>query len=80
LSRHVHEAARDRAADAVSHLLNDATHALSRTSKGPFNTKRSLSTAQIFMDLILLPMVKSRARIYLSKSGQSTNVLFAEVD
>jgi hypothetical protein len=57
LSRHVHEAARDRAADAVSHLLNDATHALSRTSKGPFNTKRSLTTAQIFMDLILLPML-----------------------
>jgi AcrR family transcriptional regulator len=57
LSRHVHEAARDRAADAVSHLLNDATHALSRTSKRPFSNKRSLATAQIFMDLILLPML-----------------------
>ena len=42
LSRHLHEASRDRAADAVSHLLNDATHALSRTSKSPFKqqTKR----------------------------------------
>ena len=57
LSRHVHEAARDRAADAVSHLLTDATHALSRTSKTPLSTKRKLATAQIFMDLILLPML-----------------------
>ena len=57
LSRHVHETARDRAADAVSHLLNDASHTLSRTSKAPFSTKRSLATAQIFMDLILLPML-----------------------
>jgi AcrR family transcriptional regulator len=57
LSRHVHATARDRAADAVSHLLNDASHTLSRTSKAPFSTKRSLATAQIFMDLILLPML-----------------------
>ena len=55
LSRHVHEHGRDRAAAAVSHVLNDATHTLSRGSKGPFGPKRSLSTAQIFMDLILLP-------------------------
>ena len=57
LSRHVHEHGRDRAAAAVSHVLNDTTHTLSRGAKGPFSTKRSLSTAQIFMDLILLPMM-----------------------
>ena len=57
LSRHVHEAGRDRAAAAVSHVLNDATHPVSRSSKGPFGPKRSLATAQIFMDLILLPML-----------------------
>ena len=57
LSRHVHEAGRDRAAAAVSHVLNDATHSLSRGAKGPFGPKRSLATAQIFMDLILLPML-----------------------
>jgi AcrR family transcriptional regulator len=57
LSRQVHEAGRDRAAAAVSHVLNDATHAVSRGSKGPFGSKRSLATAQIFMDLILLPML-----------------------
>jgi AcrR family transcriptional regulator len=57
LSRHVHEHGRDRAAAAVSRVLNDATHSLSRGPKGPFSTKRSLTTAQIFMDLILLPML-----------------------
>src|SRR6476646_7867356 len=57
LSRHVHEAGRDQAAAAVSHVLTDATHTLSRGSKGPFSGKRSLATAQIFMDLILLPML-----------------------
>jgi AcrR family transcriptional regulator len=57
LSRHVHEHGRDRAAAAVSHVLSDATHTLSRGSKGPFSPKRSLATAQIFMDLILLPML-----------------------
>jgi AcrR family transcriptional regulator len=57
LSRHVHEAGRDQAAAAVSHVLSDATHTLSRGSKGPFGPKRSLTTAQIFMDLILLPML-----------------------
>ena len=57
LSRHVHEAGRDRAAAAVSHVLNDSTHNLARGSKGPFGPKRSLTTAQIFMDLILLPML-----------------------
>ena len=55
LSRHVHEASRDRIAKAVSQVLNDATQ-ISRTLKGPFSTRRSLATAQIFMDLILLPM------------------------
>lgn len=57
LSRHVHEAGRDRAAKAVSNVLNDATNTLLRASKGPFGAKRSLATAQIFMDLILLPML-----------------------
>ena len=57
LSRQVHEHGRDRAAAAVSHVLNDATHTLSRGAKGPFGSKRSVSTAQIFMDLILLPMI-----------------------
>jgi AcrR family transcriptional regulator len=56
LSRHVHEAGRDQAAAAVSHVLSDATHTLSR-GKGLFGPKRSLTTAQIFMDLILLPML-----------------------
>jgi AcrR family transcriptional regulator len=57
LSRHVHEAGRDRAVTAVSHVLNDATQPVSRGAKGPFGSKRSLATAQIFMDLILLPML-----------------------
>lgn len=57
LSRHVHEAGRDRAAAAVSHVLNTAAHTLQRGPKGPFGTKRSHATAQIFMDLILLPML-----------------------
>jgi AcrR family transcriptional regulator len=57
LSRHVHEHGRDRAAAAVSHVLNDATHTLSRRPRGPFGPKRSVSTAQIFMDLVLLPMI-----------------------
>ena len=57
LSRHVYEHGRDRAAAAVSHVLNDATHTISRGSKGPFGAKRRVNTAQIFMDLILLPMI-----------------------
>ena len=57
LSRQVHEHGRDRAAAAVSHVLNDATNMPSRGSKGPFSAKRSFNTAQIFMDLILLPMI-----------------------
>jgi len=56
LSRHVHEASRDRMAKAVSQVLNDATQ-LSRTLKGPFSPRRSVATAQVFMDLILLPML-----------------------
>ena len=42
LSRQVHEHGRDRAAAAVSHVLNDATHTLSRGAKGPFGPKRSV--------------------------------------
>jgi AcrR family transcriptional regulator len=57
LSRHVHEHGRDRAAAAVSHVLNDATHTLARRPRGPFSPKRSVTTAQIFMDLILLPII-----------------------
>jgi AcrR family transcriptional regulator len=57
LSRQVHEHGRDSAAAAVSHVLSDATHTLSRGARGPFGPKRSVSTAQIFLDLILLPMI-----------------------
>ncbi len=57
LSRQVHEAARNRAANAVSQLLSNATQMFSRTSSGPFGGKRALATAQIFMDLIVLPML-----------------------
>jgi hypothetical protein len=37
--------------------LNEATQKLARAPKGPFTGKRSLATAQIFLDLILLPML-----------------------
>ena len=57
LSRNVHDAARDRSLAAVSQLLDDATQKLARTPKGPFSAKRSRATAQIFLDLILLPML-----------------------
>jgi AcrR family transcriptional regulator len=57
LSRNVHDAARDRSVNAVSQLLNEATQKLARSAKGPFSGKRSLATAQIFLDLILLPML-----------------------
>jgi AcrR family transcriptional regulator len=57
LSRNVHDAARDRAAGAVSQLLNEATQRVARSAKGPFSAKRSVATAQMFMDLILLPML-----------------------
>jgi len=57
LSRNVHDAARDRSVNAVSQLLNETTQKLARSPKGPFSGKRSLATAQIFLDLILLPML-----------------------
>jgi AcrR family transcriptional regulator len=57
LSRNVHDAARDRAAGAVSQLLNEAAQRFTRSPKGPFSGKRKLATAQMFMDLILLPML-----------------------
>jgi len=57
LSRHLHDATRDRAVNAVSQVLNDAAHKLPDAPKRPFGTKRSAATAQIFMDLILLPML-----------------------
>jgi hypothetical protein len=37
--------------------LNETTQKLARSPKGPFSGKRSLATAQIFLDLILLPML-----------------------
>jgi hypothetical protein len=46
-----------RAAAAVSHVLNNAAYTLRHDPKGPFSTKRSLANEQIFMDLILLPML-----------------------
>lgn len=57
LSRHVHAAAQSRAADAISHVLSDAATLPSRAPKGPFSVKRSVATAQIFLDLVLLPMM-----------------------
>ncbi len=57
LSRRVHEASRTRAAEAVSQLLSSATDMQLRGPKGPFSAKRSNATAQVFMDLILLPML-----------------------
>jgi AcrR family transcriptional regulator len=57
LSRQLEEHGRDRTVAAVSDVLNGATHPLSRGSKGPFGPKRSLITAQIFTDIILLPML-----------------------
>ncbi|WP_407157597.1 TetR/AcrR family transcriptional regulator [Bradyrhizobium sp. STM 3557] len=57
LSRTVHDAARDRSVNAISRLLNETTQKLARSPKGAFGGKRSLATAQIFLDLILLPML-----------------------
>lgn len=57
LSRSVGDVGRDRSVKAVSRLLSEATQKLARTPKGPFGDKRSLATAQIFLDLILLPML-----------------------
>ena len=57
LSRRVHEAGRDRAASAVYHVLNNAVGTLGCDPKGPFSNKQSLANAQIFLDLILMPML-----------------------
>lgn len=57
LSRDVGDAARDRSVRAVSRLLGEATQKLARTPRGPFSEKRSYATAQIFLDLILLPIL-----------------------
>src|ERR1700752_2831512 len=57
LSRQVHDAARDRAAKVVSPQLSHVTQAASRSPRGAFGPKRSVATAQIFMDLILLPIL-----------------------
>ncbi len=43
LSRHLHEAARDQAANAVSHVLKDATNLLSRSSKATFQSEEKCS-------------------------------------
>ncbi|WP_407187225.1 TetR/AcrR family transcriptional regulator [Bradyrhizobium centrosematis] len=57
LSRSVHDTARDRSQAAVSQLLDNATQKLARNPRGPFSPRRSRATAQIFLDLILLPML-----------------------
>jgi AcrR family transcriptional regulator len=57
LSRNVHEAARERSMKAVSRLLEETTQKLPRSPRGPFSTKRTLGTAQIFLDLVLIPML-----------------------
>lgn len=57
LSRHVEEHGRSQTVAAVSRVLNNAAEPISRASRGSFSPKRSLSTAQIFMDIILLPML-----------------------
>jgi AcrR family transcriptional regulator len=57
LSRQVHDTARDRAAKVVSHQLSHVTQTSSRSPRGAFAPKRSVATAQIFMDLILLPIL-----------------------
>jgi AcrR family transcriptional regulator len=57
LSRQVHDAALDRAAKVVSRQLTHVTQGPSRPLRGAFGPKRSVATAQIFMDLILLPIM-----------------------
>lgn len=57
LSRQVHDAARSRAVKVVSRQLNQVTQALPRSPRGAFSPKRGAATAQIFMDLILLPVL-----------------------
>ena len=57
LSRQVHDAALDRAAKVVSRQLTHVTQGPSRPPRGAFGPKRSVATAQIFMDLILLPIL-----------------------
>lgn len=57
LSRNVHNASRDCAVNAVSQILNDATQKPPRSPNGPFGARRSLTTAKIFLDLVLLPML-----------------------
>jgi AcrR family transcriptional regulator len=57
LSRQLEEHGRGRTVGAVSHALAGTTQPISRGPKGPFGPKRSLSTARIFTDIILLPML-----------------------
>ena len=73
LSRNVHDSARDRSVNAVSQLLNDATQKLSGAPKAPFSGKRSLATAQIFLDLILLPV------LFRSLAGETQKELKKEL-
>lgn len=54
LSRGAHEASRDCAEAAVGKLLLDMTDSPSRRAKG---TKNAAATAEIFLDLILLPVL-----------------------
>jgi AcrR family transcriptional regulator len=57
LARQLEEHGRGRTVGTVSRVLTDTAQPVSRGPKGPFGPKRSLSTAQIFTDIILLPML-----------------------
>ncbi|MFK4724684.1 AcrR family transcriptional regulator [Bradyrhizobium niftali] len=56
LSRKFHDAARDRSVRAVSRLLSEAAQEIARPA-APFNTIRRRDAAQIFLDLVLLPIL-----------------------
>jgi AcrR family transcriptional regulator len=57
LSRSVHDASRDKAIEVISILVSEAAHVLPRRSKGPFDESRRMATGNIFLDIILLPML-----------------------
>ncbi|WP_235884673.1 TetR/AcrR family transcriptional regulator [Bradyrhizobium frederickii] len=57
LSRNFHDAARERSVRAVSRLLSEADRERARDPEAPIHTRRRQDTAQIFLDLILLPIL-----------------------
>ncbi|MGJ4946221.1 TetR/AcrR family transcriptional regulator [Bradyrhizobium sp. HKCCYLS1011] len=57
LSRDLHDAAQRRVATAVSEFLDDATHATACAAKARLNGSHKLAIAQLFVDIILLPML-----------------------